>query len=120
MDNFNVRVGKNYRQMKLELHTHGFAQKEKPVEPFTNGFDVGRTYRLKVEWVRGMMRFSLDGAAYYEWDSPGMDPMDRFKYVHVGSDPQFKGATPGPVFSNVKVTSIPRPPRGAKANVKAK
>jgi hypothetical protein len=108
LDNFNVRVGQNYKQMKLELHTHGFAQKEKPVEPLKAGFDPGRTYTFKAEWAGGTIRFYLDGEKFYEWESPASDPLDRFKYLHVGSDPQFKGATPGPVFRNVKVTSAPR------------
>jgi hypothetical protein len=107
MDNFNIRVGQNYPQMKLELHTHGFAQHEKQVQPFSGGFDPSRTYRLKSDWRQGTLRFFLDGQKFYEWASPASDPMDRFRYVHIGSDPQFKGATPGPVFSNLRVISLP-------------
>jgi hypothetical protein len=111
MDNFNVRVGKNYKQLKLELHTHGFAQHEKALTPLKNGFDPKHTYKFKAEWIKGVLTFSLDGEQFYQWISPNSDPMDRFKYVHIGSDPQFKGATPGPIFSNIKVISIPRVPR---------
>jgi hypothetical protein len=107
LDNFNVRVGQNYKQLKLELHTHGFAQKEKAVEPLKNGFDPKHTYHFKAEWTKGTLRFYLDGEKFYEWDSPKDDPMDRYRYVHVGSDPQFKGATPGPVFTNLRVTADP-------------
>jgi hypothetical protein len=111
MDNFMVRVGKNYKQLKLELHTHGFAQQEKALTPLPNGFDATHTYRFKAEWIQGVLTFSLDGEPFYRWISPNSDPMDRFRYVHIGSDPQFKGATPGPVFSHIKVTSIPRVPQ---------
>ncbi|MCX8038776.1 MAG: hypothetical protein N3D11_17335 [Candidatus Sumerlaeia bacterium] len=104
MDNINFRIGKNYPQFKVELHTHGICFKEKPLAPLDKGFDPAHTYRLKIEWINGVVGFSLDDKMFYVTDSPTTDTLDCFRYVHIGSDPQFKGATAGPICSNVTIT----------------
>jgi hypothetical protein len=104
-DNFYWRIGKNYRQVKVKLHTHGFNRFEKAFEPVAGGFDPARTYRLKTAWRNGTVTFSIDGREFLTKDSPAEDPIDRFRFAHVGSDPQFKGATPGPVYANLRVTA---------------
>ena len=42
---------------------------------------------------------------FVRWDCTDPDNFDRIRFAHVGSDPQFKSATPGPVYSDLKVIS---------------
>ncbi|MCU0916522.1 MAG: DUF4038 domain-containing protein, partial [Planctomycetes bacterium] len=107
-DHWGLRIGKGYPQLKIKIHTADMCRLDKPFAPLTEGFDPQRTYHIKVEWNEGRMRFSLDGREFLAWESPGIDPMDTLRYIHLGSDTQFDhragSAVAGPVYSNLTIT----------------
>jgi len=106
-DQWGLRIGSNYPQFKLKIHTHDACRYEKSLAPIEGGFDPNHTYRFKAEWKEGRIVFSIDGREYLAWDSPVADPIDRFKYIHIGSDTQFDAgegsAVAGPIYSNLRI-----------------
>jgi hypothetical protein len=113
-DHWGLRIGTNYPQLKLKMHTRDACHYEKSLAPLAGGFDPARTYRFAAEWADGRTTFTLDGQPFAQWNSPALDPLDALRFVHLGSDTQFDhhggSAIAGPVYSNLKVTAL-RPAR---------
>ncbi|MCX8037520.1 MAG: hypothetical protein N3D11_10840 [Candidatus Sumerlaeia bacterium] len=117
-DTWLIRLGKAYgSSIKLEMLTFGVSQKEVTVNPLPAGFDPKHVYHFKVEWVAGKMTYSLDGKTIFEWNSPKNDPMDHFRFVHIGTvdKPEDKEtAMKGMIYSNLKVTAYGPAPAGTE------
>jgi hypothetical protein len=112
-DCFYIYAGKKYKQFKIKFHTHGYGWYENTIEPIEKT-DPNHTYRFKLEWKQRIVKLSLDGKTLVTWESPVVDPMDRFSYIQIGARPAVasqREALRGPIFSNIRISStVPSDP----------
>jgi len=106
-DGFELRMGTEPRQFKLEYHSRGIG-KVKFWEPLSGPFDPRHVYHIKVQWVDGIVTTWLDDNVWvFDQGCAPNDPIDRFNFLHLGTSPHFGGhATIGPIYSNLKITAF--------------
>jgi hypothetical protein len=110
-DCFYIYAGKKYKQFKIKFHTHGYGWFEKTIEPIGK-VDPAHTYRFRLEWKQGIVKLLLDGKTLQMWESPAIDPMDRFTTIQIGARPAIasqREGLRGPIFSNIRIKSFVLP-----------
>lgn len=114
-DSIYLRFERKPGRLMTKISTHGFSFFEKEARFAEPDWDPARTYRLRIAWRAGVVTLAVDGREVVSWRSPAYDPIDRFRYVTlgsvVGSEARQNGTWTGPAYANVRLTAFsPAPP----------
>jgi hypothetical protein len=113
-DSIYLRFEQKPGRLMVKISTHGFSFFEKEARFVDRDWDPRRTYRLRIAWRGGVVTIAVDGREVLAWRSPGYDPIDRFRFVTLGSvlgsEARQNETLVGPVYANVRLTTWGKAP----------